>query len=154
MAYCKACGKAVSADSAFCSSCGAALSQEDAPVAWGAAVEPSQPAVAPGPFNAPPPPPFPTGPAPGYPTGAPAGTNGMAIAALVCSIALVWICGLGAILGIVFGNIAQKQIRQTGEQGAGMAKAGIIIGWIFLGLWVAYLVFVLIAVASSSGNRY
>jgi hypothetical protein len=39
-------------------------------------------------------------------------------------------------LGIVFGHIARKQMRQTGEQGHGLATAGLIIGYIFTTLMV------------------
>jgi Domain of unknown function (DUF4190) len=35
------------------------------------------------------------------------------------------------ILGIVFGYIAKKQIRERGEGGSGLAKAGLILGYIF-----------------------
>jgi len=53
-------------------------------------------------------------------------TNGLAIASLICSL-------LGmSLLGIIFGHIAVRQIRQTGDGGEGMAKAGLIIGYIVL----------------------
>lgn len=65
-------------------------------------------------------------PGSGYPQQTP-GTNGLAIASLVCSL-LGWLCGIGPILGLVFGFIALNQIKQTGQGGRGMALAGIIIG--------------------------
>ncbi len=37
-------------------------------------------------------------------------------------------------LGIVFGHMAKKQIKQTGEQGEGLATAGMILGYIFTGI--------------------
>lgn len=78
-----------------------------------------------------PPPPPPGGGYPPYPGAysAPpgAGTNGMAIASLACSL-LGWACGLGPILGIVFGFVALNQIKQSGQGGRGLALAGIIIG--------------------------
>ncbi|MFH5208581.1 DUF4190 domain-containing protein [Antrihabitans sp. NCIMB 15449] len=81
-------------------------------------------------------------PAPGY--GYPAQkTNGMAIASLVCGLAGIALCGLSSILGIIFGHIAQSQIKRTGEQGEGMALAGLIlsyivtVGWIII--WVFYI---------------
>jgi hypothetical protein len=73
-------------------------------------------------------------PAYGYP--APAPTNGMAIGSMVVSIiGAVGLCayGLGGYLGIVgaiLGHIARKQIRERGENGGGMATAGIVVGWI------------------------
>ncbi|WP_025736971.1 DUF4190 domain-containing protein [Mycobacterium genavense] len=76
----------------------------------------------PGPGYAPP-------PGPGYP--AAAGTNSMAIASLVCSL-LGWLCGVGAILGIIFGIVALGKIKETGEGGRGLAIAGIAIGAVLI----------------------
>ncbi len=86
-------------------------------------------------------------PYPGYgqPYPAPRGTNTMAILALVFGI-------LVAPLGLVFGFVARSQIKKTGEDGDGLALAGIIIGGIFTLLFIAYIVFIVIffaAVASS-----
>lgn len=39
-------------------------------------------------------------------------------------------------VGLVFGIIAQRQIARTGEQGAGLALAAIIVSAIFTGLIV------------------
>jgi hypothetical protein len=84
---------------------------------------------------------------PGYgqPYPASRGTNTMAILALVFGI-------LVAPLGLVFGFVARSQIKKTGEDGDGLALAGIIIGGIFTLLFIAYVVFIIIffaAVASS-----
>jgi hypothetical protein len=49
--------------------------------------------------------------------------------------------------GLVLGVIARRQIRQTGEQGDGMALAGIIIGGIFTAFFVLMIVFFVIAFA-------
>ena len=92
------------------------------------------PAGTPGDGTAAPPPGYPPA---GYPmvVAAPP-TNGMAIAALVVSIVGVFglTCyGLGGYLGIVgaiLGHISRKQVRERGENGDGMALAGIIVGWI------------------------
>jgi len=63
----------------------------------------------------------------------PRSTNGLAIAALVCS--LLGPCTfVSAIAGVILGYIARAQIRRTGESGAGMALAGIIVGWVVIGL--------------------
>jgi hypothetical protein len=64
-------------------------------------------------------------------------TNPLAILSLVFS--LLSYCALpvvGAIAGVVCGYLARREIEQTGEQGAGAATAGIILGWIHLGLVV------------------
>jgi len=36
---------------------------------------------------------------------------------------------LAAIPAIVFGHLARHQIKRTGEQGAGLAITGLILGW-------------------------
>jgi hypothetical protein len=63
------------------------------------------------------------------------GTNGMAIASLVCSL-LGWICGIGPILGIIFGILALSKIRETGQGGRGLAIAGIAIGGVLIALGI------------------
>lgn len=68
------------------------------------------------------------------------GNNGMAIASLVCSIVGLC-CGILAILGIIFGFVALNQIKQRGQGGAQLAKAGIIIGIIALVLNVGWAIF-------------
>jgi hypothetical protein len=62
-------------------------------------------------------------------------TNGLAIASLVCSLA-GFVIGISAPVGAILGHMALRQVRQTGEEGEGLAKAGIIIGWILTGLIV------------------
>ena len=58
----------------------------------------------------------------------------MAIASLVLGI--VWVYGIGAILALVFGYMAKSQIDASGgtQQGRGMAIAGIVLGWIGIGV--------------------
>ena len=64
-----------------------------------------------------------------YPTYAQArGTNTMAILSLV--LALVF-----APAGVICGHIAKRQIAQTGEEGSGLATAGLVIGYIQVGLF-------------------
>jgi hypothetical protein len=74
-------------------------------------------------------------------------TNGFAIAALVLGI--VWIYGIGSILALVFGYQAKNQIDASGgrESGRGMAVAGIVLGWIGVGL----ILLVILGVAASAG---
>jgi hypothetical protein len=55
-------------------------------------------------------------------------------------------------LGIVFGIIARNQIKQSGEDGAGLAMAGIIIGAIFTALFVLSIVFLIFAAAAISST--
>jgi peptidyl-prolyl cis-trans isomerase B (cyclophilin B) len=58
---------------------------------------------------------------PQYPR--PQSTNAMAIVSLVCAF-------LFAPLGILFGHISLSQIRRTGEDGRGLAIAGLVIGYL------------------------
>ena len=86
----------------------------------------------------------------GYPT-APPGygyvpvekTNGLAVASFVCSF-FFWIWGVGSILAIVFGFIARSQIKRAGgtQKGAGLALAGIIIGFATLVLGAVIIIVV------------
>jgi hypothetical protein len=79
-------------------------------------------------------------------------TNGLAIASLV--LGLIWIYGLGSILALVFGYSAKGQIDHSGgrQSGRGMAVAGIVLGWIGVGLIV--LVFIAAAAGSSGSPSY
>lgn len=76
-------------------------------------------------------------------------TNGFAIAALVCPIV---VCGIGSILGIVFGHVARRQIKRTGEGGSGLALAGLIIGYVTLGLAVAAIVAIAVLASTFDGQ--
>jgi hypothetical protein len=51
-------------------------------------------------------------------------------------------------LGLIFGIVARRQIRQTGEDGDGLALAGLIIGGIFTALGIAAVALVIIALAT------
>jgi hypothetical protein len=74
-------------------------------------------------------------------------TNGMAIAALILGICQIFFWFLSGIPAIVLGHIARKQIRQTGEAGDGMALAGLILGYIGLGLTILFVIIVVAAVS-------
>jgi uncharacterized protein DUF4190 len=82
---------------------------------------------------------------PGYPVYLPRPTNGMAIASLVLGI--LWLYWVGSIMALVFGYVAQQQIRQRGESGGGIAIAGIVLGWI----GVATLAFLLLFLSIAAG---
>ncbi|CAL9349176.1 DUF4190 domain-containing protein [Streptomyces griseomycini] len=71
-------------------------------------------------------------------------TNGLAIASLCCGVVGLFV--LNIVLGplaIIFGAIARRQAAV--KNGAGMAKAGIILGIVDVVLWL-----VLLAVAASN----
>ena len=63
-------------------------------------------------------------------------------------------CGLGFITGIVaiiLGVVAKNQIKQTGQDGDGLATAGIVIGGIAVIWGVGWFIFSLV---SGSGSFY
>lgn len=96
-------------------------------------------------YPPPPPPPQQYGGQPypgGYNYGAPApqGTNTMAIGSLVASVVGL-LCGIGSIIGIVLGIVALNQIKQTRQEGYGLAIAGIVVGvasLVISGIWTIY----------------
>lgn len=57
------------------------------------------------------------------------GTNGMAIASFVCA----FLCSL---LAVIFGHIALSQIGKTGQGGRGLAIAGLVLGYIGVGIGI------------------
>ena len=73
-------------------------------------------------------------------------TNRLAVAALACGVGQLVAWWPATILAIVLGHKARREIRQTGEQGDGLAQAGIILGYIGLGLTVLGVLIVLLGV--------
>jgi uncharacterized membrane protein len=73
----------------------------------------------------------------GYPVAAPP-TNGLAVASLILGILGFVTCGVTSVLAVILGHVALSQIKRSGEQGHGMAMAGVILGWILTGLWLLY----------------
>ena len=60
-------------------------------------------------------------------------TNGFAIASLICA----FLCSP---LGLIFGFVALSQIKQRGEEGRGLALAGVIISAVFLAGSIIFIV--------------
>lgn|SRR5690606_27267060 len=129
------------------------MSSQPPPDPYGPSSPPPGGYPPPGYSQQPPPPP---GYGYGYPPPPPPspGTNTMAILSLV--FALIF-----SPLGIVFGHLAKKQIRESGEEGDGLATAGLVIGYIFTGIYVLSLLLccasylglaALIGVAESSSS--
>lgn len=86
------------------------------------------------------------GPGPGMPYPGPPpqrGTNGLAIAALVLGL-----IG-GVVLGAVLGFVALAQIRRTGQQGRGLAIAGIALS----GVWTLLVGVGIVAAIATSATR-
>jgi hypothetical protein len=81
-------------------------------------------------------------PAPGQPAGAASQINGFAIASVL--VAVLWFAGLGAVLALVFGYRARRQIKDSadGQPGSGLATAGIILGWIGIAIVVTVVILI------------
>ena len=64
----------------------------------------------------------------------PKATNGLAIASMVLGI--LWVYWIGSILALIFGYVAKGQIAAAGgtQGGRGMAIAGIVLGWVGVGV--------------------
>jgi hypothetical protein len=155
------CGAPNDDEDIFCGNCGAALNPEAAPGEAGVpAEEPAEegreeveraPRVPEETIveterewvpEAPPPPPPPT---PSVRAAQTVPTSGMAIASLVLGIAgLTVLPLLASVLAVILGYVARREIREhEGEvSGDGVALAGIVTGWIGIGLAVLGVVLV------------
>jgi hypothetical protein len=62
--------------------------------------------------------------------------NGLAIASL--ALGILWLFWIGSVLALIFGYIAKSQIDRAGgrQSGRGLAIAGIVLGWVGIGLLV------------------
>jgi hypothetical protein len=77
-------------------------------------------------------------------------TNSLAITSLVCGIAQLMFGPLATVPAVVCGHMARHQIRRTREEGAGMALAGLILGWIGVGFTALVVIIALLAVVAVS----
>jgi hypothetical protein len=77
-----------------------------------------------------------------YRVGPPQGTNGQAIGALVAGILGVPLCFcfIPSIVAIVLGIVAMNETKRTGQEGHGMALAGVILGAISIALGVVIMI--------------
>ena len=128
--FCPSCGAETPPSAVVCTKCGAGLSQATA----AASGQPKPP--------------------------------GLAIASLVCGIAgfpMIFACWSGiavGTVGAVLGHIALKKIRESQGTlgGEGMAKAGMICGYISAALGVllliAYIIFIVFAVSRGEMHSY
>ncbi|OEV03456.1 DUF1707 and DUF4190 domain-containing protein [Streptomyces oceani] len=71
---------------------------------------------------------------PVYPYPPPRITNSAATGALICGLITPVTFGFSAIPAVVLGHKARAEIRRTGEHGDGSAVAGIVLGWVSIGL--------------------
>ncbi|MBA2566559.1 MAG: DUF4190 domain-containing protein [Thermoleophilaceae bacterium] len=67
--------------------------------------------------------------------------NGLAIASLVLGI--LWVYWIGSILALIFGMVGKSQIDNSGgaQSGRGMAIAGIVLGWVGIGILLLFILF-------------
>jgi hypothetical protein len=80
-------------------------------------------------------------------------TNPLAVASLACGLGQIFFWFLAAIPAVVLGHVARRQIRQTGEDGQGMATAGLVLGWIGIALTVLFIAGVVaIAAVTHTGH--
>jgi hypothetical protein len=76
-------------------------------------------------------------------------TDGLAIASMVLGI--VWVWWIGSILAVIFGHIALRRIAREGKAGRGMAIAGLVLGYVGVGI-LALLIIVGVISAATSHN--
>jgi Domain of unknown function (DUF4190) len=69
-------------------------------------------------------------------------TNGLAIASVL--LAVLWFAGIGAVLALVFGYRARREIKKSGgtQMSSGLATAGITLGWIGITILAAGIILI------------
>jgi len=78
--------------------------------------------------------------------------NPLAIASLACGLAQFVFGPVATIPAIVLGHVARSQIKRTGEQGAGLALTGLILGWVVVSLVIVVIVIGLAIAAGTHGT--
>lgn len=81
--------------------------------------------------------------------------SGLAVGSMISSIAGLFLCFfVGQIVGLVLGYKARQQIAESDGmlQGEGMATAGIIIGWIGIGIDVIFVIGYIAFFATAMGD--
>lgn len=74
-------------------------------------------------------------------------TNGFAIASLTMGVlGLSALPLIGAVLALFFGYRARREIANSGERGEGFATAGVILGWVGVGLAALILIAAVLAI--------
>jgi hypothetical protein len=78
---------------------------------------------------------YPSAGEPPYPGAAATQTSGLAIASLVTGL-FFWCWVIPGIVSIVLGHLALESIENSGgaKRGRGMAIAGIVLGWVGIGI--------------------
>jgi uncharacterized membrane protein len=87
---------------------------------------------------------------PSAPVSAPE-TNSSAVASVV--LGALWLLGIGSVLALIFGYRARREIKssQPNQIGAGLATAGIVLGWVGIAVMLVVAAGALPLVAGSPG---
>lgn len=98
---------------------------------------PQDPAAGqPGAYPAYPSQPYQAVPTYGYPK------NNLGVWSLVLGLVGLVVCGFAGIAAIVVGNQSKAAVARGEANNGGMATAGIVMGWVAVGLWILGVVFV------------
>jgi Domain of unknown function (DUF1707)/Domain of unknown function (DUF4190) len=76
-------------------------------------------------------------------------TNPLAACSLAFGIGQIFLPFLGAVVAVVCGHLARRQIRKDGDQGDAMAVAGLVLGYI--GVAIPLLIVAIIAIGVAAG---
>lgn len=80
-------------------------------------------------------------------------TNGKAIASLVLGIiGVTGIPFVASVVAIILGHMARREIVERGEEGRGLATAGIILGWVGVVLVLAGVLLVAVFLTTTTGG--
>lgn len=61
-------------------------------------------------------------------------TNTFAVVAVILAF-------MQPVAGVVFGHLALGQIKRNGDTGRGLALTGLIVGYVMIAFWVAFIIF-------------
>lgn len=84
------------------------------------------------------------------------GTNGLSIASLVSGIVALlftWPFGIVGLAPVIMGHIAVKQCKERGQDGKGMAIAGLVMGYVAIAgflLIVGIIIFAMVLAGTAS----
>jgi hypothetical protein len=84
-------------------------------------------------------------------------TMGVGLIFYICTFGLACLSPVGWLIGTVLGNTAKNQIRQTGQDGMGLANAGFIlnlIGLILTGISICGIIAYIALVGTAGLSQY
>ena len=81
--------------------------------------------------------------------------NNAAVASMIVSLASFVTCPLIGLVGVYLGMRAKKEIQASGDDGDGMATAGVVVGWVSTGVAVAtfFIVALLFAFVAGAASQ-